>query len=74
MLEVVDAVSTAIGAERVGLRLSPFNPFIGNPDLPARLQQGLELSGFDPASLYSPGAAGYADYPAHQAQPSPALA
>jgi len=157
LLEVVDAVSAAIGAERVGVRLSPFNafndlaanyegeasetleqvrelaarkigylhliatpgavpasfvsevraafpgtlilagdfnreraeaalasgtadviafgrPFIGNPDLPERLKQDLELSDFDPGSLYSPGAAGYSDYPTHHAQPEPALA
>lgn len=157
LLEVVDAVSAAIGAERVGVRLSPFNafndlaanyegedaetldqvralaarkigylhliatpgtvpasfvsevrvafpgslilagdfnreraeaalasgvadviafgrPFIGNPDLPDRLRQDLELAGFDPGSLYSPGAAGYSDYPAHHAEAEPALA
>ena len=43
-------------------------PFIGNPDLPARLQHNLELSAFDPDTLYSPGAAGYSDYPACRAE------
>jgi N-ethylmaleimide reductase len=157
LLEVVDAVSAAIGAERVGVRLSPFNPFndlaanydgeqaetldqiralsarkigylhlittpgavpesfvrearaafpgtlilagdfnreraelaldsgladviafgrpfIGNPDLPERLRQDLGLSGFDPDRLYSPGADGYSDYPAHRSEAEPALA
>lgn len=150
LLELVDAVSAAIGRERVGVRLSPFNPyndleanyageaaetlalvaqlsargigmlhliatpaampdgfvdavraaftgtlvlagdfdgasaaaavaqgradavafarhFIGNPDLPRRLREGLPLAGFDANTLFSAGAAGYNDYPAHAA-------
>lgn len=146
VLEVVDAVVAAIGADRVGIRLSPFNPFndlaanfdgeeeeflalvqalstrklgylhliatpgavppavvrkvrqafdgalilagdynraraeadlasgladiiafgrpfIANPDLPQRLLDDAELTAFDPATLYTPGAAGYSDYP-----------
>ena len=43
-------------------------PFIGNPDLPARLRENLPLAGFDPDKLYSPGPSGYADYPAHAAE------
>ncbi len=39
-------------------------PFIGNPDLPHRLKIGAPLAAFDPATLYTPGAAGYSDYPA----------
>lgn len=38
-------------------------PFIANPDLIERWQQGLELAAFDPGTLYSPGAVGYSDYP-----------
>lgn len=38
--------------------------FIANPDLPARLRQGAALAQADRASFYSPGAAGYTDYPA----------
>jgi N-ethylmaleimide reductase len=145
LLELVDAVSEAIGRERVGVRLSPFNAyndlaagyegeaevtlalvrelaargigylhvittplapalvagiraafpgtlvlagdydgdkaaaalsegradlvafarhFIGNPDLPERLRQGLPLAGFDGSKLFSADAAGYNDYPA----------
>lgn len=38
-------------------------PFIGNPDVVARWQQGAELASFDPATMYSPGAQGYSTYP-----------
>ena len=38
-------------------------PFIGNPDLVARLKTGAPLSAFNPATLYGGGAAGYTDYP-----------
>jgi N-ethylmaleimide reductase len=37
--------------------------FIGNPDLVARLRAGLPLARFDRKTLYTPGAAGYTDYP-----------
>ncbi len=39
-------------------------PFIANPDLVARLQSGKELAVPDQTTFYSPGAAGYTDYPA----------
>lgn len=39
-------------------------PFIANPDLPARLQQGAELNAVVSATLYGGGAEGYTDYPA----------
>lgn len=38
-------------------------PFIANPDLVARLQRGKELAVPDQNTFYSPGAAGYTDYP-----------
>lgn len=38
--------------------------FIGNPDLMQRLRAGLPLAKFDRRTLYTPGAAGYNDYPA----------
>jgi N-ethylmaleimide reductase len=38
-------------------------PFIGNPDLVARLQSGKELAVPDQTTFYSPGEAGYTDYP-----------
>ncbi|MGU7768818.1 alkene reductase [Burkholderia sp. MR1-5-21] len=42
--------------------------FIANPDLVARLQHGTPLAAFDRATLYTPGARGYTDYPAHDAR------
>ena len=36
--------------------------FIGNPDLVRRFRAGLPLNGFDPKTLYTPGAKGYTDY------------
>ena len=38
--------------------------FIANPDLPARFQKKAPLNVPDPATFYSPGTKGYADYPA----------
>lgn len=37
--------------------------FLANPDLVARLQRGLELNAPNFDTFYSPGAAGYTDYP-----------
>ncbi len=37
--------------------------FLANPDLPERLRSGAPLNTPDPASFYSPGPAGYTDYP-----------
>ena len=37
--------------------------FIGNPDLVERWQNGVALSRFDLATLYTPGAEGYTSYP-----------
>jgi N-ethylmaleimide reductase len=37
--------------------------FLANPDLPERFRQGAPLNPADPASFYSPGPAGYTDYP-----------
>lgn len=39
-------------------------PFLANPDLPARFKAGAALNQANPATFYSPGAAGYTDYPA----------
>ena len=38
-------------------------PFLSNPDLVARMAQGLPLAPVDYGTLYTPGAAGYTDYP-----------
>ena len=37
--------------------------FLANPDLPERFRRGAPLNAADPASFYSPGPAGYTDYP-----------
>jgi N-ethylmaleimide reductase len=39
-------------------------PFISNPDLVRRFRDGAPLASFDVKTLYSPGPAGYTDYPA----------
>jgi N-ethylmaleimide reductase len=38
--------------------------FLANPDLPARLQAAAPLNAPNPATFYTPGPAGYIDYPA----------
>ena len=38
--------------------------FLANPDLPARIAAGASLNAVNPATFYSPGPAGYTDYPA----------
>ncbi|MGB7563340.1 MAG: alkene reductase [Prochlorococcaceae cyanobacterium] len=37
--------------------------FLANPDLPERLRRGATLNAPDPSTFYSPGPAGYTDYP-----------
>lgn len=37
--------------------------FLANPDLPARLKTGAELNAFDANTFFTPGEAGYTDYP-----------
>jgi N-ethylmaleimide reductase len=37
--------------------------FLANPDLPERFCRGAALNPPDPATFYSPGPAGYTDYP-----------
>jgi N-ethylmaleimide reductase len=41
-------------------------PFIANPDLPARLRDGLPLAKPDPATFFSADARGYTDWPAYE--------
>jgi len=50
-------------AEGRGAAVSFGRHFIGNPDLVRRLREGLPLAGFDLKTLYTPGPAGYTDYP-----------
>ncbi|MEP5763217.1 MAG: alkene reductase [Halieaceae bacterium] len=42
--------------------------FIANPDLVERFRHDWPLAEFDPGQLYTPGAAGYTDYPNYQAE------
>ncbi|MBS0467134.1 MAG: alkene reductase, partial [Proteobacteria bacterium] len=56
------------GAESVlqagqGEAVSFARHFIANPDLVQRLRNGLPLARFDRSTLYTPGVAGYNDYP-----------
>jgi N-ethylmaleimide reductase len=37
--------------------------FLANPDLPGRIKRNADLNAPDPATFYSPGPAGYTDYP-----------
>jgi N-ethylmaleimide reductase len=37
--------------------------FLANPDLPGRIKHNTDLNTPDPATFYSPGPAGYTDYP-----------
>ena len=46
-----------------GAALSFARHFVGNPDLVQRLRHGLPLARLDRKTLYTPGAAGYTDYP-----------
>jgi N-ethylmaleimide reductase len=43
--------------------------FLANPDLPERFRRGAPLNPPDPATFYSPGPAGYTDYPTLNTQP-----
>ena len=45
-------------------------PFIANPDLVARWKAGAPMNALDMNTFYTPGAAGYTDYPALDAPPS----
>lgn len=58
-----DDAEAALAAGR-GQAVSFARHFIGNPDLVRRLREGLPLARFDRKTLYTPGAAGYSDYPA----------
>jgi N-ethylmaleimide reductase len=54
--------NTLVGGDLVDL-VALGQPFIANPDLPARLATGVTLSAPDPATFYTPGPVGYTDYP-----------
>lgn len=57
--EADEAISTgAVDAVAFG------TAFIANPDLPGRFSRNAPLNAPDPATFYTPGPAGYTDYPA----------
>ncbi|WP_026354471.1 alkene reductase [Massilia niastensis] len=58
----IDSAEQAL-AQRQGEAVSFARHFIGNPDLVRRWRSGQALSKFDRKLLYTPGAAGYSDYP-----------
>ena len=69
----VAAIDEALESGRADL-VAIGRPFISNPDLVARLQQGLPLTEGDQATYYAPGpdglADGYTDYPLADGQPA----
>jgi N-ethylmaleimide reductase len=58
-----DRAEAALHANEADL-ISFGRPFIANPDFVARLQSGAALAEPKAATFYTPGAAGYVDYPA----------
>lgn len=61
-----DEASAAV-AEGRGDAVSFARGYIANPDLVLRFRRGLALAAFDPKTLYTPGPAGYTDYPSAEA-------
>jgi N-ethylmaleimide reductase len=57
-----DEAAAAIGEGRLDA-VAFGTPFLANPDLPKRFREGAELNAPDPATFYTPGPAGYTDYP-----------
>ena len=66
-LIINDSFTATTGAasltEGIGDVVSFGRPFIANPDLVERFRRDLPLANFDLKSLYTPGPAGYTDYP-----------
>ena len=54
-------------AEGVGDLVAFGRPFISNPDLVSRMQNGVPLAAPDFATFYTAGEKGYTDYPVHTA-------
>lgn len=59
-----DEAESALGSDPQIAAVSFGRAFIANPDLPRRFAQAQALASIDPKTLYTPGAAGYTDYPA----------
>ena len=57
-----DSAEAALEAGRTDL-IAFGRLFIANPDLAARLQKGAPMNPLDPSTFYTPGQAGYTDYP-----------
>jgi N-ethylmaleimide reductase len=57
-----EEANSAIGAGTIDA-VAFGTAFLANPDLPERLRSGAPLNSPDPATFYSPGPAGYTDYP-----------
>lgn len=60
--ELTGETATTALTRREADAVSFGRPFIGNPDLVARLKFGKPLSDYDQSRLYTPGPAGYTDY------------
>lgn len=58
-----DEAAAAIAAKAIDA-VAFGSAFLANPDLPARFRAGAPLNNPDPRTFYSPGPAGYTDYPA----------
>jgi N-ethylmaleimide reductase len=58
----LDSANAALASGQLDL-VGFGRPFIANPDLVSRFQMGRDLSAPDQNTLYSPGPAGYIDYP-----------
>lgn len=59
-----DTAEKALAEKRADL-IAIGRPFLGNPDLVARMKHGHPLADADAATFYTPGAKGYTDYPNH---------
>ena len=66
-----DTAEQALAARQADL-IGFGRPFISNPDLVARMQKGVELTAPNMGTFYTPGEAGYTDYPAAPPPPQPA--
>lgn len=61
-----DEAATAIAEGKVDA-VTFGTSFLANPDLPARIKAGAPLNTPDPQTFYTPGPAGYTDYPVYSA-------